>query len=96
MCDAIYIGNAKQIFKKIMDRNVSYFLHLIKSGQNSDSFAAHSKPDFDPTTSHTDLRKCMAFKLVKQNNRIGTIFFFMKPNCNLCMDKHLTILKTST
>ena len=33
------------------------------------------------------------FKVIKQLNPIGTMKTFTKPNCNLCMQEHLTILK---
>ena len=35
----------------------------------------------------------MTFKVVKQLNPIGAMKTFTKPNCNLCMEEHLTILK---
>ena len=35
----------------------------------------------------------MTFKVVKQINSIGAMKNFMKPNCNLCMEECLTILK---
>ena len=44
-------------------------------------------------TSRTDLRKYMTFKVVKQLNPIGAMKTFTKPNCNLCMEERLTILK---
>ena len=43
--------------------------------------------------SRTDLRKYMVFKVVKQQNPIDAMKTFKKPNCNLCMDERLTILK---
>ena len=33
------------------------------------------------------------FKLVKQLNTIGAMEMFTKPNCNICMEERLTILK---
>ena len=33
------------------------------------------------------------FKVVKQLNLIGAMKTFTKPNCNLCMQEQLTILK---
>ena len=39
MCDAIYIGNTQQTFKKRMDGHFSDLLRLLKNGQKSDSFA---------------------------------------------------------
>ena len=35
----------------------------------------------------------MTFKVVNQIKPIRAIKIFTKPNCNLCMEKHLTILK---
>ena len=93
MCDAIYIGNNQQTFKKRMDGHLSDLQHLLKNGQKSDSFAAHFVQHFNNTTACTDLRKCMMFKVVKQLNPIGTMKTFTKPNFNLCMQECLTILK---
>ena len=93
MCDDIYIGNTQQTFKKIMDGHLSGLLRLLNNGKKSDSFAAHFEQQFNSTTSCTDLRKCMTFKVVNQLNLIGAMKIFMKPNSNLCMDERLTILK---
>ena len=93
MCDDIYIGNTQQTFKKILDGHFSNLQHLLKNGQKSDSFAAHLLQHFNNTTSRTYLRKCMAFKVVKQLNPIGAMKTFTKPNCNLCMQERLMILK---
>ena len=42
MCDAIYIGNTQQTFKKIMDGHFSDLQSLLKNGKKKlDSFAAH-------------------------------------------------------
>ena len=57
MCDAIYIGNTQQTFKKRMDGDFSNLLRLLKNGKKSDSFAAHFEQHFNTTTSRTDLRK---------------------------------------
>ena len=35
----------------------------------------------------------MPFKVVKQLKPIGAIKTFTKPNFNICMEEHLTILK---
>ena len=35
----------------------------------------------------------MAFKAVNHINRIGAIKSFTKPNCDLCMEERLTVLK---
>ena len=93
MCDAIYKGNTQQTFKKITDGRFSDLLRLLKNGQKPDPLAAHFDQHFNATTSHTDLRKYMAFKVVKQINLIGAMKTFTKPSYNLCMKKRLTILK---
>ena len=93
MCDAICIGNPQQTFKKRMDGHFSDLLHLLKNGQKSDPFAAHFKQHFNTATARTDLRKYMTFKVVKQLSPIDAMKTFTKPNCNLCMEEHLTILK---
>ena len=49
-----------------MDGNLYNVQRLPKNGQKSDSFAAHSKQNFQSTTSHTNLCKCMALKSVNQ------------------------------
>ena len=36
----------------------------------------------------------MNFRAVNQINPIGAMKPFTKPNCNICMEKHLTIIKT--
>ena len=76
-----------------MYSHFSNLLRLLKNGQKSDSFADHSEQHFNTTTSRTDLRKYMTFKVVKQLNLIGAMKFFTKPNCNICMQERLTILK---
>ena len=80
MCDAIYIGNTQQSFKKIMDGHFSDLQRLLKNGQKSDSFAAHFVQHFNNTTARTDLRKCITFKVLKQLNPIGAMKTFTKPN----------------
>ena len=92
-CDAIYIGNTQKNFKKRMDGYFSDLQRLLKNGQKSDSFAAHFVQQFNSTTSRTELRKCMTFKVLNQLNPIGAMKTFTKPNCNLCMQERLTILK---
>ena len=64
-----------------------------QSRTKTDSFADHYKQHFKYTTSHTDLRKCIALKEVKYLNPIVAMKSFTRPNCNLCMEEHLTILK---
>ena len=66
---------------------------LLKNGQKSDSFAAHFVHHFNSITSRTELGKCMTFKVLNQLNPIGAMKTFTKPNCNLCMQERLTILK---
>ena len=51
--------------------------------RNQIHLPAHFKQNFNTTTSRTDLRKYMTFKLVKQLNPIGAMKTFTKPNCNL-------------
>ena len=87
MCESIYIGNTQQTFKKIMDIHFSYLLRLLKNGKIYDSFAAHFEQHFKSNTSRTDLCKCMTFKVVNQLNPTGAMRTFMKPDCNLCMEK---------
>ena len=76
-----------------MDGHLSDLLRLLKNGQKSDSFAAHFEHHFDSTTSSTDIRKYIPFEAVKELNPIGAMKNIMKPNCNLCMEGRLTILK---
>ena len=91
-CDAIYIGNTQHTFKKRMDGHFSDLQSLLKNRQKSDSFAAHFVQNFNNTPSRTELRKFMAFRVIKQLNLIGAMKTFTKPNCNLCMQERLTIL----
>ena len=70
MCDAIYIGNTQQNFKKIMDGHVSDLQRLLKNGQKSDSFAAHFVQHFNNTKSRTDLHKYMTSKVINQLTRL--------------------------
>ena len=90
MCDAIYIGNTQQTFKKIMDGHLSDLLSILNNGQKSYSFAAHFEQHFNTTTSRTDLRKYMTFKVVKQQNPVGAMKTFTKPNCNICIQERIT------
>ena len=57
MCDALYLGNTQQTFKKIMDDHFSGVQRLLKNGQKSDSFAVHYRQQFKYTTIFADLRK---------------------------------------
>ena len=93
MCDSIYIGNTHQTFKKIMDCRFYYLLRLLNNGQKSDSFSAHFVHHCNTTTTRTDLRKYMTFKVENQLNPIGPMKTFTKNKCNLCMEERLTILK---
>ena len=76
-----------------MDSHFSDLLRILKKGQKSDSFAVHFEHHFNSTTSCIDLRKYMTFKVVNQINPIGAMRTFAKPNCNLCMEERLTVLK---
>ena len=93
MCDAIYIGNTQQTLKTIMDGHLSNLLHLLKNGQKWYLFAAHLEQNFNTTKARTYLHKHMMFKVVNQINPIGKMKTFTKPNCKICMEKHLRILK---
>ena len=92
ICDAIYIDNTQQTFKKIYS-HFPDILFLFKNGQKSDSFAAHFEHHFQATMSHTDLRKYNTFKVVKQIKLIGAMKTITKPNYNLFIEECLTILK---
>ena len=76
-----------KIIEKRMDGHFSNLQRLLKNGQKSDSFAAQFVQHFNSTTSRTELRKCMTFKLIKLLNLIGAMKTFRKPNCNLCMQE---------
>ena len=76
-----------------MDGHFSNLQRLLKNGQESDSFAAHFVQHFNSNTSRTELRKCMTFKVIKQRNPIGAMKTSTKPDCNLCKQDRLTILK---
>ena len=93
MCDAFYIGNTQQTFKKIKDGHFYDQQCLLKNGKKSDSLSSHFIQNFINTTTRTAPRKCMTFKVTKQLNTIGAMKKFMKPNYNLCMQERLTILK---
>ena len=93
MRDDIYIGNTQQTLKKRMDGHFSDLLRILNNRQKSDSFASHFEQHFNTTKSRTDLRKYMKFKVVNQLNLIGAIKTSTKPNCNLCMEERLTVLK---
>ena len=80
MCDAIYIGITQQTLKKIMDGHLSDLLRLLNKRKKSDSFSAHFKQHFNDTTSRTDLRKYMSFKVLKQVKPIGAMKKPTKPN----------------
>ena len=93
MCDAIYIGNIQQTLKKIMDGRFYSLLHLLNNRHKSYSFAAHFEHHFNTTTSCTYLRNYTTFKVVKHLKSIDAMKVFTKPNCNLCMEERVTILK---
>ena len=69
MCDAIYIDNTHQTFKKIMDSHLSDLQCLLKNRQNSEYFAAHFVQHFNNTTSRTILHKCMSASCFPNNGR---------------------------
>ena len=83
LCDAAYIGNTQQTFKKRMDGNFSDVQHILKNGQKLDSLSAHYGQHFKSTTSQNDFRKRTAFKLVKKSNPIKAMESFTKPNYNI-------------
>ena len=93
MCDAIYICNTKQAFKKRIDVHFFDLLRLFKKRQKPDSFAANFEQHFNTTTSRTYLHKYIKFKVVKQLNPIGAMKKIRKPNCNICIQEQLMILK---
>ena len=92
-CEDIYIGNTYQILKKRTDGHLSNLLPLLKSEKETDSFPAHFEQHFNANTPHTDLHKYTTLKVVKHPKPIGAVQFFTKPNCNLCMEERLMILK---
>ena len=93
MCDAIYIGNTQQTFKKKW-KVISPISYLYsRTGKKPESFADHFWQHFNSTMSCTDIRKYMTFKVVNQINLIGAMKTFTKPSCNLFMEELLTILK---
>ena len=94
--DAIYIVSTQHNLKKRMDGHLSDILRLLKNRQKSDSFAAHCEQHFNTTTPRKELRKYMTFKVINQLKLIGAKKKFTKPNCNLCMEERLTILKKYT
>ena len=61
-----------------MGGHLSNLLRILKHRQKPDSFASHFEQHFNTTTSHTNLRKYMNFKVVKQLNLIGTMKTLMK------------------
>ena len=93
MCEAIYIGNTHHIFKKRMDSNLSDILRLLENRKKLDSFDAHYEQNYNATASHTDIRKYITFKVVKQKKTISAMKTFTTNNCNLCMEEHLMIRK---
>ena len=62
-----------------MDGHFSDILRLLKNGQKSYSFSAHFEKHFNTTTSRTDIRRNITFKVVKQINLIGAMKTFTKP-----------------
>ena len=93
MCDAIYLGSTQKTFRKRSDTHFSDLLRLLNNEQKSDPFASHFEQHFNTNASRTYLRKYMTFKFVNQLDLIGAMKTFTKPNCNLCIEERLTILK---
>ena len=76
-----------------MDFHFSNILRLLKNGQKYDSFAAHLEQHFKSTKKRIYLRKCITLKVVNNLNLVGSMKTFTNPNCNIYMEKHLTIPK---
>ena len=76
-----------------MYSHFSDLLRLLKNGHKSDSFAPHFKQHFHSTVSRTYLRKYMMFKVLKHIKPIGAMKKFTKPNCNLCIEERIPIIK---
>ena len=93
MCDSICIVNSLHTSKKRMGDHLSDVQCLLKNGQKSDSFAAYFEQHFKSTTSFIYLCMYMEFMVVKQLNLIGSMKPFMEPNCNICMEERLMVLK---
>ena len=89
----IFIKVTLSRISKKKDGHLSDLLLLLMNGKKSDSFSAHFENHINFTTSRTDKRKYMTFKVVKQINLIDAMIFFMKPNCNLFMEERLSTLK---
>ena len=66
---------------------------LLKTGINSNLFAAHYNQHFKSTAPFTNLIMCTAFKVVKNNNPIKETKTYTKPNFSLCMEEILIFLK---
>ena len=77
-----------------MEGHYSDILRLLKNRKIYNSFSAHFEQNFNSNTSRTDICKYMKFKVVRQLNPNGAMKTFTKPNCKLCMEERLTILKT--
>ena len=81
------------LFKQVADSRYSRkewtvispisYIRLLKNEQKLNLFSAHFEQHVNATTSCTDLRKYMTFKVVKQLNPTRAMKPFMKPNCNL-------------
>ena len=68
MCEAIYAGNTEKTSKETIDVHFYYF-QWKKLDSLSDNYDKH----FKPIMSHTDLRKCMMFKIFKYVNTIVSV-----------------------
>ena len=75
------------------DINFYYVQHILKNRQKPDLISAHYKQHFKYIMSCTELRNFTTLKLFRQINKIGSMKSFVKPNCNLCMEERLIILK---
>ena len=76
-----------------MERYLSDLLCLLKNVLKSYSFDVYFENNFRTTTSCTDLRKYITFKVVKQLILIGAMIKFTKLNLNLFMEERLKVLK---
>ena len=72
MCDAIYIGNTQQTFKKEWTV-ISLISYVYSRTEKIRLISAHFEQHFNTTTPRTDLCKYMTFKVVKQINPIGAM-----------------------
>ena len=76
-----------------MDFHLSYVQLLLLKSENSYLFKAQYRQHIKSTTSPTDLCKCMTVKVIKHINLIREMKSFMKPDYNIYIEEHLTIIK---